>query len=262
MTKLKSYLQLEEDSLSIGTSNFSSRLIVGTGKYTSEEVAKQSIINAGSDLVTLALKRYDKNDSNNILKPIGEKKLLPNTAGVLTAEEAIRSARISQDLFQTNLIKLEIISSPSNLDPNMKETLVAAKQLVNEGFEVYAYCDRDLNNCIKLEDFGCVAIMPLGASIGSGRGFDSLKELEILRSKIKQIMIVDAGLGAPSEAGKCMEIGYDAVLVNTAIAKAKNPPLMAEAFKNAVIYGRAAYHAGRIDITNSPNPSSPTKFLS
>ena len=187
---------------------------------------------------------------------------MPNTAGVLTADEAIRSSKISQELFQTNLIKLEIISSSQNLDPNMEETLIAAKKLVQDGFEVYVYCDRDVNHCLALEDFGCVAIMPLGASIGSGRGFDSINELEALRKKIKQILIVDAGLGAPSEAGLCMEMGFDAVLVNTAIAKADNPPLMAEAFKHAVESGRAAYFAGRIQRSEAGNPSSPTKFLS
>ena len=262
MTKLKSYQQLGEDDLHIGTSVYKSRLIVGTGKYPLENVAKESIINSGAELVTLALKRYNKNDSNNILRPIGTKRLLPNTAGVLTAEEAVRSSKISQELFQTNLIKLEIISSPDNLDPNMEETLIAAKQLVQEGFEVYVYCDRDISNCLALEDFGCAAIMPLGASIGSGRGFDNIDELELLRAKIKQILIVDAGLGAPSEAGLCMEMGFDAVLVNTAIAKADNPPLMAEAFKHAVKAGRAAYFAGRIKRSRGGNPSSPTKFLS
>ena len=262
MTELKSYQQLEADDLHIGTSVYRSRLIVGTGKYPSEDIAKESIINSGSELVTLALKRYDKNDSNNILRPIGTKKLLPNTAGVLTADEAIRSSKISRELFQTNLIKLEIISSSQDLDPNMKETLIAAKKLVQDGFEVYVYCDRDVNHCLALEDFGCVAIMPLGASIGSGRGFDSINELEALRKKIEQILIVDAGLGAPSEAGRCMEMGFDAVLVNTAIAKADNPPLMAEAFKHAVESGRAAYFAGRIQRSEAGSPSSPTKFLS
>ena len=152
------------------------------------------------------------------------KKLLPNTAGVLTAEEAVRSAHISKELFKTNLLKLEIISSAQNLDPNMEETLKAAKSLSKEDFEIYVYCDRDIDNCKELEDMGCVAIMPLGSSIGSGRGFDNLSDLEKLRSEISQILIVDAGLGVPSEASKVMEMGYDAVLVNSAIAKAKTRP--------------------------------------
>ncbi len=262
MTELKSSQQLAEDSLAIGSETFFSRLIVGTGKYPSEQTAKKAIELSGAELVTLALKRFNKEEkSENILKPIGTKKLLPNTAGVLTAEEAIRSAHISKELFQTNLLKLEIITSAQNLDPNMEETLKAARKLSKDDFEIYVYCDRDIKNCKELEDLGCVAIMPLGSSIGSGRGFDNLLELEKLRSEISQILIVDAGLGVPSEASKVMEMGYDAVLVNSAIAKAKNPITMAESFRKGVEAGRLAYLAGRIAVSNKSSPSSPTSFL-
>ena len=259
MTELKSSQQSAEDSLAIGSETFSSRLIVGTGKYPSEQTAKKAIELSGAELVTLALKRFNKEE--NILRPIGTKKLLPNTAGVLTAEEAIRSAHISKELFQTNLLKLEIITSAQNLDPNMEETLKAARKLSKDDFEIYVYCDRDIKNCKELEDLGCVAIMPLGSSIGSGRGFDNLLELEKLRSEISQILIVDAGLGVPSEASKVMEMGYDAVLVNSAIAKAKNPITMAESFRKGVEAGRLAYLAGRIAVSNKSSPSSPTSFL-
>ena len=262
MIQSKSSQQLEADSLKIGSQTYSSRLIVGTGKYPSEEVAEKAIDLSGSELVTLALKRFDEGESSkNILRPIGNRKLLPNTAGVLTANDAIRSAYISKELFKTNLLKLEIISSAKNLDPNMEETLKAAEVLTKEDFEVYVYCDRDIDNCKKLEDMGCVAIMPLGASIGSGRGFDNLSDLVELRSQISQILIVDAGLGVPSEASKVMEIGYDAVLVNSAIAKAKDPEKMAQSFKKGVEAGRLSYLAGRIPISDQAKPSSPTSFL-
>ena len=166
MTESKLSQQLEADNLKIGTQVYSSRLIVGTGKYPSEDIAEKAIELSGAELVTLALKRFDKEESSeNILKPIGNRKLLPNTAGALTANEAIRSAYISKELFQTNLLKLEIISSAENLDPNMEETLKAAKSLSKEDFEIYVYCDRDIDSCKKLEDMGCVAIMPLGSSI-------------------------------------------------------------------------------------------------
>ena len=262
MTQSKSSQQLGADSLKIGTRTYSSRLIVGTGKYPSEDIAKKAIDLSGSELVTLALKRFsEEQSSENILRPIGNRKLLPNTAGVLTADEAVRSAHISKELFKTNLLKLEIISSAENLDPNMEETLKAAKSLSKEDFEIYVYCDRDIDNCKKLEDMGCVAIMPLGSSIGSGRGFDNLSDLEKLRSEISQILIVDAGLGVPSEASKVMEIGYDAVLVNSAIAKAKDPTKMAKSFKKGVEAGRLSYLAGRIPISDSAKASSPTSFL-
>ncbi len=262
MTESKLSQQLEADSLKIGTQVYSSRLIVVTGKYPSEDIAEKAIELSGAELVTLALKRFDKEESSeNILKSIGNRKLLPNTAGVLTANEAIRSAHISKELFQTSLLKLEIISSAENLDPNMEETLKAAESLSKEDFEIYVYCDRDIDNCKKLEDMGCVAIMPLGSSIGSGRGFDNLVDLEKLRSQISQVLIVDAGLGVPSEASTVMEMGYDAVLVNSAIAQAKDPTRMAESFKKGVQAGRLAYLAGRIPVSDKAKASSPTSFL-
>tara|TARA_Y100001980_G_C14550680_1_gene333390 strand:- start:2058 stop:2816 length:759 start_codon:yes stop_codon:yes gene_type:complete len=250
------------DSLKIGSHVYSSRLIVGTGKYPSEDIASKAINASGAELVTLAIKRFSQEDArSNILKVIGDKILLPNTAGTLEAKEALRSAQLSRELFQTNLIKLEIITSPENLDPNMSETIKAAEMMVKDDFEVYVYCDRDLKNCLKLEDIGCVAIMPLGSSIGSGRGFDDLDDLIVLRNKIEQILIVDAGIGVPSEAAKVMELGYDAVLVNSAIAYADEPILMASAFKDGVKSGRKSFIAGRMSKSNKPIASSPTKFL-
>ncbi len=262
MIKSKLLQQSEADNLKIGSVTYTSRLIVGTGKYSSEKIAKKGINASGAELVTLAIKRFNKDDSSeNILKPIGKRKLLPNTAGVLTSEEAIRSAYISKELFQTKLLKLEIISSPKNLDPNMEETLKAAKLLTKEDFEIYVYCDRNIDNCKRLEDMGCVAIMPLGSSIGSGRGFDNIADLEKLRSKVSQTLIVDAGLGVPSEASVVMEMGYDAVLVNSAIARAKDPVKMALSFKKGVEAGRLAYLSGRIPISKAAKASSPTSFL-
>ena len=262
MTKSKLSQQLAVDSLKIGSHVYSSRLIVGTGKYPSEDIASKAIDASGAELVTLAIKRFSQEDArSNILKVIGDKILLPNTAGTLEAKEALRSAQLSRELFKTNLIKLEIITSPENLDPNMSETIKAAEMMVKDDFEVYVYCDRDLKNCLKLEDIGCVAIMPLGSSIGSGRGFDDLDDLIVLRNKIEQILIVDAGIGVPSEAAKVMELGYDAVLVNSAIAYADEPILMASAFKDGVKSGRKSFIAGRMSKSNKPIASSPTKFL-
>ena len=262
MTKSKLSQQLAVDSLKIGSHVYSSRLIVGTGKYPSEDIASKAIDASGAELVTLAIKRFSQEDArSNILKVIGDKILLPNTAGTLEAKEALRSAQLSRELFQTNLIKLEIITSPENLDPNMSETIKAAEMMVKDDFEVYVYCDRDLKNCLKLEDIGCVAIMPLGSSIGSGRGFDDLDDLIVLRNKIEQILIVDAGIGVPSEAAKVMELGYDAVLVNSAIAYADEPIIMASAFKDGVKSGRKSFIAGRMSKSNKPIASSPTKFL-
>ena len=143
----------------------------------------------------------------------------------------------------------------------MPETIKAAEMMVKDNFEVYVYCDRDLSNCLKLEDLGCVAIMPLGSSIGSGRGFDDFDDLILLRNKIEQILIVDAGIGVPSEAARVMELGYDAVLVNSAIAYAKEPILMATAFKNGVKSGRRTFLAGRMSRSEISIASSPTKFL-
>ena len=243
MTKSKLSQQLAVDNLKIGSHVYSSRLIVGTGKYPSEDIASKAINSSGAELVTLAIKRFSQQDAiSNILEVIGDKKLLPNTAGTLNA-------------------KLEIITSSENLDPNMPETIKAAEMMVKDNFEVYVYCDRDLNNCLKLEDLGCVAIMPLGSSIGSGRGFDDLDDLILLRNKIEQILIVDAGIGVPSEAARVMELGYDAVLVNSAIAYAKEPILMASAFKNGVKSGRKTFLAGRMSRSKSSIASSPTKFL-
>ena len=262
MTKSKLSQQLAVDSLKIGSHVYSSRLIVGTGKYPSEDIASKAIDASGAELVTLAIKRFSQEDArSNILKVIGDKILLPNTAGTLEAKEALRSAQLSRELFKTNLIKLEIITSPENLDPNMSETIKAAEMMVKDDFEVYVYCDRDLTNCLKLEDIGCVAIMPLGSSIGSGRGFDDLDDLIVLRNKIEQILIVDAGIGVPSEAAKVMELGYDAVLVNSAIAYADEPIIMASAFKDGVKSGRKSFIAGRMSKSNKPIASSPTKFL-
>ena len=262
MTKSKLSQQLVVDNLKIGSHIYSSRLIVGTGKYTSEDIASKAINSSGAELVTLAIKRFSQHDAiSNILEVIGDKKVLPNTAGTLNAKEALRSAQLSRELFKTNLIKLEIITSSENLDPNMPETIKAAEMMVKDNFEVYVYCDRDLNNCLKLEDLGCVAIMPLGSSIGSGRGFDDLDDLILLRNKIEQILIVDAGIGVPSEAARVMELGYDAVLVNSAIAYAKEPILMASAFKNGVKSGRKTFLAGRMSRSKNSIASSPTKFL-
>ncbi|PWE00478.1 thiazole synthase [Marinilabilia rubra] len=252
-------------TLKTGDYNFSSRLFVGTGKFSSNEEMQQAVKASGSELVTVALKRVDINDDDDdMLKhlDIPGVNLLPNTSGVRTAEEAVFAAQLAREALGTNIIKLEIHPDPKYLLPDGEETLKAAKELVKLGFTVLPYVQADPVLCKKLEEAGTAAVMPLGSPIGSNNGLRTLDFLEIIIEQSNVPVVVDAGIGAPSHAARAMEIGADAVLVNTAIAVSPKPVQMAEAFKLAVQSGRMAFEAKLAGKSIKAEASSPlTSFL-
>ncbi|MCG3767169.1 thiazole synthase [Vibrio cincinnatiensis] len=251
--------------LSIAGKTFQSRLLTGTGKFANREVMAQAIQASESQLVTMALKRVDlKSREDDILAPLIQAgvNLLPNTSGAKTAREAIYAAQLAREALETNWVKLEIHPDPKYLMPDPIETLQAAEQLVKQGFTVLPYCHADPVLCKRLEEVGCTAVMPLAAPIGSNQGLISKRFLEIIIEQAQVPVIIDAGIGAPSDALLAMEMGADAVLVNTAIATAENPVLMAKAFKQAVETGRLAYQAGVAGQKLQAVASSPfTAFL-
>ena len=251
--------------LTIADKTFSSRLFTGTGKYANSTTMAQSIIASESELVTMALKRVDiENRDDDILAPLisAGVNLLPNTSGAKNAKEAIFAAKLAREALGTNWLKLEIHPDPKYLMPDPIETLAAAEALVREGFVVLPYCHADPVLCKRLEEVGCAAVMPLGAPIGSNKGLASRDFLEIIIDQARVPVIVDAGIGAPSHAAEAMEMGADAVLVNTAIAVAADPIAMGRAFKLAVESGRMAYEAGLAGTVNHAIASSPlTAFL-
>ena len=251
------------DQFKIGNRIFKSRLIVGTGKYNSLEETSDAINSSGADLVTVAVRRVNITNPNEpmLMDYIDPKKItyLPNTAGCYTSDDALRTLRLAKESGGWNLVKLEVLGDEKTLYPNMQETIKSAKILVKEGFEVMVYCSDDPIACKQLEEIGVVAVMPLGSLIGSGQGIPNKINIEIIKNQSKIPVIVDAGIGTASDAVIAMEIGCDGVLVNTAIAKAKNPILMAESMKNAVIAGRQCYLSGRMDKKNLASPSSPVQ---
>ena len=251
--------------LIIANTPFSSRLFTGTGKFPNSLIMQQALIESGSELATMALKRVDvSNPEDDILKPIitAGINLLPNTSGAKNAREAIFAAQLAREALQTNWLKLEIHPDPKYLMPDPIETLKAAEELVRQGFIVLPYCHADPVLCKRLEEVGCAAVMPLGAPIGSNKGIVSRDFLEIIIDQAKVPVVVDAGIGAPSHAAFAMELGADAVLVNTAIAAARNPVSMATAFKLAVQSGRLAYENGLASVSSQAVASSPlTAFL-
>ncbi len=253
------------DSLKIGDKLFSSRLFTGTGKFSSSQLMKKALLASESELVTLALKRVDVNNSeDDILTHLNAKhiNLLPNTSGVRTAKEAVFAAELSREALETNWVKLEIHPDPKYLLPDPIETLQAAEELVKKGFIVMPYVHADPVLCKRLEDVGTQCVMPLGAPIGSNKGLKTREFLEIIIDQANVPVIVDAGIGAPSHAADAMELGADAVLVNTAIAVSQNPVEMAKAFKMAVEAGRMAYRAKLAPIKDRAEASSPlTSFL-
>ncbi|KAB2824925.1 thiazole synthase [Aliivibrio finisterrensis] len=252
-------------SLIIAGKSFSSRLFTGTGKFPNSDIMQKSLIESGSELATMALKRVDVNNpADNILKPIVDAgiHLLPNTSGAKNAREAIFAAQLAREALGTNWLKLEIHPDPKYLMPDPIETLKAAEELVRQGFVVLPYCHADPVLCKRLEEVGCAAVMPLGAPIGSNKGIASRDFLEIIIDQARVPVVVDAGIGAPSHAAFAMEMGADAVLVNTAIAAARNPIAMATAFKLAVQSGRLAYENGLAPVNTQAVASSPlTAFL-
>ena len=254
-----------QDALVIAGRSFGSRLIVGTGKYKDVEETERAIDASGAEIVTVALRRVDLKDrsSGSLMTLLTKKKwtLLPNTAGCFTADEAIRTLRLARELGIADLVKLEVIGDPKTLYPDNEQTLEAAKVLVKEGFVVLPYCIDDPILCRKLEDVGCAAVMPLAAPIGSGLGIRNPHNLSIILEHAKVPVIVDAGVGTASDAAIAMELGCDGVLMNTAIAHARNPVLMAEAMREAVLAGRKARLAGRMPRARYANASSPTEGL-
>ena len=254
------------EKLIIGGRSFSSRLFVGTGKFSSNEVMRDAIIASGSQMVTAALKRIDTdNRDDDMLRHIMRPgvQLLPNTSGVRTATEAVLAAQLAREAFGTDFIKLEIHPDPRHLLPDPVETLKATEELARMGFVVLPYIQADPVLCKRLEEAGTAAVMPLGAPIGTNNGLLTRHMLEIIIEQSNVPVIVDAGIGAPSHAAEAMEMGADAVLVNTAIAVAGDPVAMARAFAKGVEAGREAYEAGLGTRSSSAVASSPlTSFLS
>ncbi len=256
---------MSADPLIIAGRHFESRLIVGTGKYKSVAETESAIDASGAQIVTVALRRVDRNDrSEGSLMALLSRKswiLLPNTAGCYTADEAVRTLRLARELGLGDMVKLEVIGDPKTLYPDNEQTLEAAKILVKEGFTVMPYCIDDPIVCRKLEDIGCAAVMPLAAPIGSGLGIRNPHNLSIILEHAKVPVLVDAGVGTASDAAIAMELGCHGVLMNTAIALARDPVLMAHAMREAVSAGRSAFLAGRMEKRRYANASSPTAGL-
>jgi len=251
--------------LTIAGKEFTSRLFLGTGKFSSNELMRASIQASETEMVTLAMKRIDLDDReddmlNHIIHP--NIQLLPNTSGVRDAEEAVFAAQLAREAFGTNWLKLEIHPDPRYLLPDSIETLKATEELVKLGFVVLPYCQADPVLCKRLEEAGAATVMPLGAPIGTNKGLRTEDFLRIIIEQSNVPVVIDAGIGAPSHAAAAMEMGASAVLVNTAIAVAGDPVIMAKAFKDAVIAGRMAYEAGLGSVSLTANASSPlTSFL-
>jgi thiazole synthase len=261
------------DKLKIGDKFFNSRLMLGTGKYKTTEDALQSIENSDCEIVTVAIRRLPanlKNDSTSFLKKLDWKKLwlLPNTAGSQTAEEAIRMAFLGHELacqigqIDNFFVKLEVISDPKYLLPDPIGTLKAAEFLIKKGFTVLPYINADPMLALHLEDLGCATVMPLGSPIGSGQGLNNLANLKIIIENSNVPVIIDAGIGTPSEATQAMELGASGVLLNTAVAQAKNPSQMAIAMKLGVKAGRIGYLAGQMEKKYYASASSPLEYVS
>lgn len=246
--------------LIIAGKEFQSRLFLGTGKFGSAKLMEEAVLSSGSELVTVALKRIDlETDTDALLSHLQHShiNLLPNTSGARNAKEAVFAAQLSREALETNWLKLEIHPDPKYLMPDPIETLKATEELAKLGFIVLPYIHADPVLCKRLEDAGTAAVMPLGSPIGSNKGLRTIDFLEIIIEQSKVPVIIDAGIGAPSDATKAMELGADAVLVNTAIAVAGNPIEMARAFKMAVEAGRTAYQAKLASIKKGAEASSP-----
>jgi len=256
---------LKKDIFRIASTKLSSRLIVGTGKYKSFNETAKAVKASGAEMVTVAVRRVNILDKR---KPIltdylNPKKIifLPNTAGCFTSEDALRTLRLAREMGGWKLVKLEVLGDKKTLYPNMMETIKSTKVLVKEGFKVMVYCTDDPILAKKLEDCGASAIMPLASPIGSGLGIQNSINISIIIKQSKVPVIVDAGIGTASDATIAMELGCDGVLINSAIAKAKNPILMAKAFRDAVISGRNSFNSGRMKKNYFASESSPSKGL-
>jgi len=256
---------MTDTPLTVAGRVFNSRLIIGTGKYASYAQNAEAARAAGAEMVTVALRRVNLSnpDEDRLQDHVSpdEFTYLPNTAGCFTADEAVRTLRLAREAGGWDLVKLEVLADQKTLYPDMEETLQAAKDLIADGFQVMVYCSDDPVYARKLEDVGCAAIMPLGSLIGSGLGIQNPLNIRLIVEQSRVPVIVDAGVGTASDAAQAMELGCDGVLMNTAIAEAKDPIRMASAMKHAVIAGREAYLAGRMGRKRYADPSSPLAGL-
>jgi thiazole synthase len=256
---------LKKDIFKIANQTLKSRLIVGTGKYKSFKETAEAIKSSGADMVTVAVRRVNILDKKKplLMDYVNPKKIkyLPNTAGCFTSDEALRTLRLAREMGGWRMVKLEVLGDKKTLYPDMIETIKSTKILVKEGFKVLVYCTDDPLLAKKLEDLGASAIMPLASPIGSGLGIQNKVNISLIVKQSKVPVIVDAGIGTASDATIAMELGCDGVLINSAIAKAKRPILMAESFKNAVIAGRKSFLSGRMEKNYFASPSSPFKGL-
>lgn len=249
--------------LTIAGTQYKSRLIVGSGKYQSFEQNREALVASGAEMITVAIRRVNLGQNKgepSLLEVISAKQytILPNTAGCYTAADAVRTCRMARELLDGHkLVKLEVLGDQKTLYPNVTETLIAAQELVKDGFDVMVYTSDDPLIAKRLEEMGCVAVMPLGAPIGSGLGIRNPYNIRMILENAKVPIIVDAGVGTASDAAIAMELGCDGVLMNTAIAEAKNPILMASAMKKAVESGREAFRAGRMPRRLYASASSP-----
>ena len=254
-----------KDIFTIANKNFNSRLIVGTGKYKDFEQTADSVKASGADIVTVAVRRVNILDKDQpiLMDYLDPKSItyLPNTAGCYSSEDALRTLRLAREMGGWKLVKLEVLGDKKTLYPNMIETIKSTKVLVKEGFEVMVYCTDDPTLSKKVEDAGACAIMPLGSPIGSGLGIQNQSNIKIIKEQSSVPVIVDAGVGIASDATIAMELGCDGVLINTAIAEAKNPVLMAQSMKHAVIAGRYSFKAVRMKKRQFGDSSSPMENL-
>ncbi len=252
---------MSDDILTIGKHTFTSRLVLGTGKYSSLDLMQAAHAASGTEMVTVAIRRINLDDAGGktLLDYLDRARLtiLPNTAGCYTAKDAVLTAKLARELLETDLIKLEVIGDAQTLYPDVAATLAAAEELVRDGFTVMPYIGDDPVACRQLEEVGCAAVMPLAAPIGSGLGVCNPYSIRIIKERAKVPVIVDAGVGTASDAAFAMELGVDALLMNTGIAAAKEPIRMATAMKHATIAGRQAYLAGRMQKQLYANASSP-----
>jgi thiazole synthase len=249
------------EGLKLGDKVYQSRLLIGTSGYPNFDVMTRAIEASGSEVATVAIRRVKFNDAagENLFNLLRERGLtiLPNTAGCYTAKDAVLTAQLAREALGTDLVKLEVIGDEQTLFPDVEHLLSAAATLIKNGFTVLPYCNDDPITCKKLEDLGCAAVMPLGAPIGSGMGIRNPYNIQIIRDIISVPLIVDAGVGTASDAAIAMELGCDGVLLNTAVAKARQPVMMAEAMKKAIEAGRLAFLAGRIPKKLYATASSP-----
>lgn len=257
-------MDIKTDPIFFGDAELSSRFLLGTAGYPSPQILETAIAVSDAEIVTMGIKRQAANvatgSSNtwwNLIRRTG-KRILPNTAGCRTASEAVALAQMAREIFETNWVKLEVVGDDYTLQPDTFELVTAAKQLVDLGFEVFPYCTEDIIVAQRLVDAGCRILMPWAAPIGSGQGIVHREALIRMRDRFPKItLVVDAGIGAPSHAALAMEIGFDAVLLNSAVAQAKDPVMMAAAFRDAIRAGRAAFNAGVIPPQSFATPSTP-----